>query len=292
MRVLVNKVLIAGLVIVLRAVVLSAQVPKSASHLPHHVHYDGAAWKIKGEGIVCCPCTVPCPCRTNSVPSYGHCEATLYLRIAQGNYGKVDLSGMQMVSAGGMCAIHYQNLSSVYFDASSSYAQHLAFMKLLASFSGDQSGSFPHVRVVRIDAQVTGGHLFKVIIPGALEMIVDRNWGQSAPPMPFVAAPDSFSNLLQYAQNIEYRMHDAAAGLDFDYSHRQANYRKIDLTDQQYRSRLMLIQFGNGKGGFTPGQMQLIKAQHLTLPELDSIQQKALRLRDAKIHDGPGEGGP
>ncbi|MGH9447579.1 MAG: DUF1326 domain-containing protein, partial [Terriglobia bacterium] len=158
-------------------VVFFAQVPRLAPNLPSRVRYDGAAWSVKGEGIVCCPCAVPCPCRTNSAPSYGHCEATLYLRIAQGNYGDVSLSGMQVVDSGGMCAIRYHSLSALYFETSSTPAQRLAFMKLIASFSGDQSGEFPHVRVVQFNSQVIGDHFFKIIIPGALEMIVDRNWG-------------------------------------------------------------------------------------------------------------------
>jgi hypothetical protein len=36
----------------------------------------------------------------------------------------------------------------------------------------------------------------------------------------------------------------------------------------------MLIQFGNGKGWFTPKQRQLIKAQHLALPRLGAIEKR------------------
>jgi hypothetical protein len=247
------------------------------------VSYDGTAWKVKGEGVVCCPCAVPCPCRVNAAPSYGHCEATLYLRIAQGNYGNVKLDGMQVIDTGGMCAIHYQNLSALYFDPSSSSAQRLAFMKIVASFSGYQPAEFAHVRVMPFNSEVIGDHFFKVTIPGTVAIIVDRNWGEATPPMPLVAAPDFFSNVLQYAQNIRYWMHDPEAGLDFDYSRRQANYRKVDITDQQYRSRSMLIQFGTGKGWYSPDQMRLIKAQHLTIPNIEAVQKQALRLRQRNL---------
>jgi hypothetical protein len=245
------------------------------------VRYDGSDWHLKGDGIVCCPCTVPCPCRTNDVPSYGHCEATLYLRIRQGHYGSVSLDGMQLIDAGGMCAINYNQLSSVYFDTSASPAQQTAFMEIVASFSLQAVTIFPHVRVAAIRTQVTGDHLFNLAIPGILEIIVDRNWGQSSPPMPMVAAPDHFSNLLQYIQNIQYRMHDPEAGLDFDYSHRQANYRIVNIGVDQYRSKSMLIQFGDGKGWFNARQMELIKAQHLAIPQLDVIRKEALRLRES-----------
>src|SRR6516165_10725373 len=46
-------------------------------------HSTGKDWHLKGEGVVCCPCAVPCPCRTNGRPTYGHCEATLYLHWAR-----------------------------------------------------------------------------------------------------------------------------------------------------------------------------------------------------------------
>lgn len=249
---------------------------------PRTAHYDGADWKLKGEGVVCCPCTVPCPCRTNAAPSYGHCEATLYLRIKQGHYGAINLDGVQLIDSGGMCAISYSRLSALYFDASTSPSQQFALMKLIASFSPQLTASFPHVRVVHFVSQVTGDHLFQVSIPGILWMTVDRDWGQAAPPMPIVAAPDHFSNVIQYAQNIQYRIHDPEAELEFDYSRRQANYRPVDLSVEQYRSKSMLIQFANGKGWFTPQQIKLIKAQHLSLPQINVIRRDAFRLRQAR----------
>lgn len=254
-------------------------LPVAGRASPKIVRYDGSAWRVKGEGVVCCPCTVPCPCRTNSPPSYGHCEATLYLRISQGNYGDISLKGMQMIESGGMCAILYRNFSALYFAPSSSSSQRLAIMELMASFSGDRPVPYSYVRVAPFDSEAIANHFFKVVIPGIVEIIVDRNWGRRSPPMPLVAAPDYFSNVLQYAENIRYHVHDPAAGIDFDYSHRQANYRTVDLTDQAYRLKAMLIQFANGHGGLSPGQMKLIKAQHLPLPNLRAIQQEALKLK-------------
>jgi hypothetical protein len=258
-----------------------AQVPGSNPSSSASARYDGADWKIKGEGIVCCPCTVPCPCRTNGPPTYGHCEATLYLRIKQGSYGGSDLGGMQTVRSGGMCSVSYERLSALYFDSSASAAQREALMKLMASFSQNHVAEFPHIRVVPFTAQVTDDHLFSITLPGVLEMIVDRNWSAASTLMPFTAAQDYFANELQYVQNIRYRMHDEAAGLDFDYSRRQANYRVVDLTAEQYRSKSMLIQFEDGTGWFSAKQMELITAQHLALPQLEVIRKEAQRLRTA-----------
>ena len=256
----------------------------------------------------------------NGKPSFAHCEATLFLRIKQGQYGNVNLDGMNLVNSGGMCAIDYQKRAAVYFSSSDSPERRAAFIALNASFTSTSPGdpgvrvvpldalgigarllnvSIPgilalnsafspppaqelYVRVVPLNAQVTDEHLFKVSIPGILEIEVDRNWGLSAPPMPMVAAPDHFANLLQYVQNIRYSIHDPEAGLDFDYSRRQANYRVVDLTDEQYRTKSMLIQYSDYSGWYSPGQMALIKAQHLPIPDLAALREQASRLRGAR----------
>jgi hypothetical protein len=258
---------------------LFAQSPGGESAgMPHHA---GAKWSLKGDGLVCCPCRVPCPCRSNGKPSYGHCEATLFLRIKHGQYADVNLDAMDLVESGGMCAISYHPLSALYFSSSDSPERQAAYMKLISSAS-PKPISFSNVKTVSLNAQVVDEHLFNVSIPGILEIQVDRNWGLSAPPMPMVAASDTFSNTLQYVQNLRYSIHDPQAGLDFDYSRRQANYRVVDVTDEQYRTKSMLIQYVDGSGWFSPGEMALIKAQNLTLPDPVALREQAIRLRDAR----------
>jgi hypothetical protein len=233
---------------------------------------DGADWHLKGEGVVCCPCKVPCPCRTNDKASFGHCEATLYLHVRKGHYGPVNLDNMRVVNTGGACAMSYEHLAALYFDAETSAEQQAAFLKLMASFLPGQSAEFPQVRVVRINAQVTDDHLYHISIPGILQMMVDRNWGRSKPPMPMFAAVDYFSNTLQYAQNLRYVMQDDDAKLNFDYSRRQANYRDVDLDVQQYRSKQMLVQFEDGSGWFNADQQRLIRQLNLPVPDLAAVR--------------------
>jgi hypothetical protein len=217
----------------------------------------------------------------NAKPSFAHCEATLFLRIKQGQYGDVNLDGMNLVTSGGMCAIDYQLVEAVYFSSSDSPERQAAFIALKSSFSSTPPGD-PHAKVVSLNARVTDEHLFKVSIPGILEIVADRNWGLSAAPMPMVAAPDHFANQLQYIQNIRYSVHDPEAGLDFDYSRRQANYRVVDLTDEQYRTKSMLIQYADYSGWYSPGQMVLIKAQHLQIPDPVALREQAIRLKGAR----------
>lgn len=242
-------------------------------------HSTGADWHLKGEGVVCCPCAVPCPCRTNGGSTYGHCEATLYLHIKEGHYGNVSLNDLNTVDTGGMCSVNYEKLSAIYFDRSTSPEVQEALLQLLASFSATQAEEFPYVRTVSIHAQELEGHLIQVSIPGILEMSVDRNWGQASPPLPSYAAQDHFANALQYVQNIRYWMHDDGAKVHFDYSRRQANYRSIDLDAEDYRARRMIVQYLDGSGWFNAKMLQIASDEHLTLPDLDAIRREVARLR-------------
>jgi hypothetical protein len=252
------------------------QIPSSRHY---EVHADAVDWHVRGDGVVCCPCKTPCPCRTNGKASYGHCEATLYLRVFAGHYGAVKLDGLQVVNTSGACSMSYKQLAALYFDRSAGMEEQTAFMKLLASFFPDGAASFPYVRTVSLVSQVSGDRLFHVSIPDIVEIVVDRNWGQQSLPFPMVAATDHFSNTVQYAQNLRYRMSDSEAHLTFDYSRRQANYRVVDLDSSQYHSQSMLIQFFDGKGDFNEAQMRLIREQNLLLPDLPVLRQLVAKLR-------------
>ena len=271
---------------VLRILIFACWIPTVAlvqgvagAAASHTAHYDGADWHVKGEGVVCCPCAVPCPCRTNGVASYGHCEATLYLHIREGHYGEVSLNNLEVVDTSGPCGMSYEKLSAIYLDPRTSPEVQAALFKVLASFSPGQTAVFPYVRIVPINAEIIGGHLFKISIPAILEMVVDRNWGQASPPLPAFAAQDRFANALQYVQNIRYRMHDEGANLKFDYSRRQANYRSIDLDISDYRAQRMIVQYLDGTGWFSAPMLKIINEQHLLLPDLEAIRVEVQRLR-------------
>jgi hypothetical protein len=56
-------------------------------------------WAIKGELILNCNCTVFCPCVISlgkHAPTEGYCQAWSGVRIDEGNYGDVDLSGLNV----------------------------------------------------------------------------------------------------------------------------------------------------------------------------------------------------
>jgi hypothetical protein len=60
---------------------------------------DLPQWKIKGELILNCNCTVFCPCVVSlgkHPPTEGYCQAWLGVRIDEGHYGGEDLSGLNV----------------------------------------------------------------------------------------------------------------------------------------------------------------------------------------------------
>ena len=56
-------------------------------------------WAIQGELVLSCNCTVFCPCVLSlgsHPPTEGYCQTWAGLRIDQGHYGEVDLSGLKL----------------------------------------------------------------------------------------------------------------------------------------------------------------------------------------------------
>jgi hypothetical protein len=53
-------------------------------------------WRIKGDFIDFCKCAVPCPCSWGQPPTEGDCQGIIAFHIREGNYGDVDLAGLNV----------------------------------------------------------------------------------------------------------------------------------------------------------------------------------------------------
>src|SRR5260370_30342464 len=51
-------------------------------------------WSIRRPEIANCNCDYGCPCQFNALPTHGDCRAMTAVRIDQGHFGDVDLSGI------------------------------------------------------------------------------------------------------------------------------------------------------------------------------------------------------
>ena len=55
-------------------------------------------WRIVGDFLDFCKCAVPCPCTFGRPPTEGDCDGIIAYRIREGNYGDVDISGLNLVA--------------------------------------------------------------------------------------------------------------------------------------------------------------------------------------------------
>jgi Flp pilus assembly protein TadD len=235
--------------------------------LPKRAHVPFTAdWHLRGEGMVCCPCNVPCPCRSNGHPTHRHCENTGVFHIAQGHYGGVSLDGFTFASIdadmaeGGLPA-------ALYVNASATDEQLIALERIFQSFEPIKPFLFLDVKRLPLSLARPDVKTYEVHVSGLFDIKIRRDLDDTGKPLLETAAIDNFSNRLEYARNLIYKVWDANGGLRWDYSGRQANFRTIDLDARDYRDRAMLAQFTDGSGFFNRKQLDLIKSQGLpTLP--------------------------
>ena len=100
-------------------------------------------WKIEGELILNCNCTVFCPCVISlgdHYPTEGHCQAWFGVRIDSGYYDKEDISGLNvgllMDIPGKMARGNWK--AAAFIDKRSSET---AYEGLLKIFSGKAKGT-------------------------------------------------------------------------------------------------------------------------------------------------------
>jgi tetratricopeptide (TPR) repeat protein len=226
-----------------------------------------ADWHLKGEGAVCCPCRTPCPCRSNGTPTHAHCESTGIYHITQGHYGGISLEGFTFSEVGS--EMGEQGLTqSLYVDSSASVEQLIALERIFQSFQPLRPFVFLDVKRVPLAFIRPDANTYEVNVPGLFAVKIRRELDNKGAPLLQTAATDHFSNRIEYARNLVYKVWGPEGGLRWDYSGRQANYRTIELDARDYRERTMLSQFADGSGSFNKKQLELIK--DLALPTLSS----------------------
>jgi len=101
------------------------------------------SWKIDGELILNCNCTVFCPCVVSlgkHPPTEGYCQAWAGVRIDEGHFGETDLSGLNvalLLDIPGWMGRGNWTVAA-YIDERASDA---AFEHLISVFSGKARGT-------------------------------------------------------------------------------------------------------------------------------------------------------
>jgi hypothetical protein len=100
-------------------------------------------WSYTGDWVTSCNCDWGCPCNFNSMPTKGHCEGVVALKIKEGNYGKTSLNGVNVVIAVWWPgAIHQGNgVAQIYIDDKASKDQEKAILEILSGNAGGKPWS-------------------------------------------------------------------------------------------------------------------------------------------------------
>lgn len=93
-----------------------------------------ADWRMQGVEFATCNCNWGCPCQFGSLPSHGHCEAVVSMRIDQGHHQEVSLDGLCWVATFAWPGpIHEGNGScQVFIEDKASAAQRQALLRILS----------------------------------------------------------------------------------------------------------------------------------------------------------------
>ena len=223
-------------------------------------------WMVRGEAVVTCPCKVPCPCRSNAHASQPHCENLSYVHIVQGRYGRTRLNGLQYIWAADECqgGENARKATQLYFPNAATEAEVSAVEKIMSGEHCTRTAA-KGVTVARGDLTAhVAGSLYSVQIPRLLQLQVDLAPGPT--PMEPLPALDSWGNTVTYVRNIKAQINDSRAGLKWDYSGLQANYRTFEITSDMVERGLLLAQFRDDAGHFNEMHRSLIQEQHLQVP--------------------------
>ena len=110
-------------------------------------------WRMRGPEIANCNCSWGCPCQFNALPTNGDCRAMTAMRIDEGHFGDVDLSGLSWV---GMFAwpkaIHEGNGEAfVVVDEKASEEQRNAILTILSGQETEPGATIFNVFATVID---------------------------------------------------------------------------------------------------------------------------------------------
>ena len=197
-------------------------------------------WRIEGDYFESCNCDLLCPCllsHAQARPTQGHCDVVLAAHITKGNYGNVDLAGLnamqalttpaEMSKGGGTLA--------VYVDSRANDAQRAA---LEAIFNGNAGGppslmsGMIATRLPTRSAQInfsSDGKKFSVSIPGVTEVTVEGVTGARDQVVWLENVGHPFSRRLAAAKGTQSRFADHS--LRFENSGRNGHYSPISWSN-------------------------------------------------------------
>jgi hypothetical protein len=203
---------------------------------------DGMAgndkWRIEGEYFESCNCELLCPCllsNSQARPTEGHCDVVLAFHIKQGNYGGVDISGLNAVHAlttPGPMAKGGGTLA-VYIDALANADQRAALEAIFTGAAGGPPALFgPIISNVlptrSVPISFTGdGKKFHLSIPNVTDVSVEGIEAAGQVWLENVAHPASTRLAVARSSSSRFKDHS----LTFDNSGRNGHFSPISWSN-------------------------------------------------------------
>jgi hypothetical protein len=181
----------------------------------------------------------------------------------EGNYGASRLNGVEYVWAADECTGRNREpkQTMLYFRRNATAAEVNAVENIMSGARGAHTG----MKVRRVDLTAGAARsLYWVRVPSLLRLDVDLAPGPV--PMEPLPALDAWSNTVSYARNVTARIDDRQAGLKWDCSGLQANYRTFEMSSELLRKGLMLALYRDDSGRFNEMHRNLIRELHLEVP--------------------------
>jgi len=198
------------------------------------------SWRIEGDYLESCNCELLCPCllsHAQARPTQGHCDVVLATHIATGNYGNVDLSGLNVVQAlttpaemskgGGTLA--------VYVDKRATEAQRAGLEAIFTGNAGGPPSLMSGMVARRLgtkSAEIhfnSDGKKFSVSIPGVTEVTVEGVIGASDQVVWLENVGHPYSRRLAAARGTQ--SHFADHSLNFENSGRNGHFSPISWSN-------------------------------------------------------------
>lgn len=219
---------------------------------------------LEGTALWECQCTAhACPCQQNGAPEHGTCEATDFVHIHTGHYGRVPLDGLNAVLVGNLVDKNESRLyATIYIDQKADASQRAAITAIIQFVNGSYETSPLQASQVKavpmIFRESPDKTMYTLKIAGILEERAVLHRDASGNPLSNVTAMDAWSNFEHYADNEVFRYKDADLHRSWDHSGAYANIKYFHLTKKMYDQKQMLGQYGDFSGQWTPEQLALI----------------------------------
>jgi hypothetical protein len=196
----------------------------------------GERWRLEGEYFESCNCTVLCPCLLShlaATPTDGHCDVVLAVHINQGQYGAVDLAGLNAVQAlstpGPMGKGN--GVLAVYVDSRGSAEQRAAMERIFTGAAGGPPSLFGPLIATQLPTKTAAieftidGNQRKLSMPGIAEVEIEGLAGANHKVVWLENVSHPFSSHLAAAQGKESRYRDHS--FNFQNSGRNGHFSPI-----------------------------------------------------------------